>query len=56
MFLEFWASNGMTFRVVNNYVSALKFAFSTYGWDSNVFECVLVKQLLKGIRYSCHHQ
>ena len=26
-FLEFLTSNGMSFRVVNNYVSALKFAF-----------------------------
>ena len=47
MFLEFLASNGITFRVVNNYVSALKFAFSTYGWNLDVFECVLVKRLLR---------
>ena len=50
LFLEFFASNGMTFRVVNNYVSA----FATYGWDQNVFDCAWVKRLLRGIKYSCH--
>ena len=42
LFLEFLASNGMTFRVINNYVSALKFAFATYGWDLGVFGCAWV--------------
>ena len=56
LFLEFLASNGMTFRVVNNYVSALKFAFATYGWDQNVFDCAWVRRLLRGIKYSCHRQ
>ena len=56
-FLEFLASNGMTFRVVNNYVSALKFAFATtYGWNQGVFDCAWVKRLLRGIKYSCHRQ
>ena len=54
LFLEFLASNGMTFRVVNNYVSALKFAFATYRWDQGVFDCAWVKRLLRGIKYSCH--
>ena len=56
MFLEFLASNGMSFRIVNNYVSALKFAFATYGWDQEVFDCAWVKRLLRGIKYSCHRQ
>ena len=56
LFLEFLASNGMTYRVVNNYVSALRFAFATYGWDENVFQCAWVKRLLKGIKHSCHRQ
>ena len=49
LFLEFLANNGMTFRVVNNYVSALKFAFATYDWNHSVFDCAWVKCLLRGI-------
>ena len=56
LFLEFLANNGMTFRVVNNYVPVLKFAFATYGWDQNVFEWAWVKRLLMGIKHSCHQQ
>ena len=56
VFLEFLASNAMTYRVVMNYVSALKYMFGKYGWSMHVFESPLVKRMLKGINYTVHTQ
>ena len=54
LFLEFLASNSLSHRVILNYVSALKFAFTSYGWNSEIFSHPLVVRLLRGIALSVH--
>ena len=49
LFLEFLASNTVSHRVVSKCVSAFKFAFTSHGWDTEVFSHPLVTRLLKGI-------
>ena len=56
VFLEFLAANAMTFRVVMNYVSALKYMFVRYGWSVDVFENPMIKRMLRGINYTVHTQ
>ena len=56
LFLEFLASNALTYRVVMNYMSALKSMFGKYGWSPLAFESPLVKRMLKGINYTVHNQ
>ena len=51
-FLQFLASNSLSFRVINNYVSALKFYFVRYAWDIQVFDAPLVRRMLRGLQYS----
>ena len=52
LFLEFLVANALTYRVVMNYVSALKYRYGSYGWSVQVFESSLVKRLLKGVNYT----
>ena len=54
LFLEFLASNSLSHRVILNYVSALKFAFTSYGWNSDIFSHPLVVRLLRGTALSVH--
>ena len=51
-FLQFLAPNSLSFRVINNYVTALKFYFPRYAWDVRVFEALLVRKMLRGIQCS----
>ena len=51
-FLEFLAANALTFRVINNYMSALKHHFARYSWGINVFESPLVRKFLCGLQYT----
>ena len=51
-FLEFLARNALSYRVIMNYVSALKFHFCHYQIPTGVFEDYFVKRLLRGIQYS----
>ena len=51
-FLEFLAGNALSFRVVNNYVSALKYHFARYGWTLSIFESALVRRFHRGLQYS----
>ena len=41
---EFLAANAMSFRVVMNYVSALKYMFARYAWSVAVFDDPMVKK------------
>ena len=54
VFLEFLAANTLSFRVLMNYVSALKYMFARYAWSMDVFEKPIVKRMLRGINYSVH--
>ena len=56
VFLEFLAANAMSFRVVMNYVSALKYMFARYSWSVAVFDDPMVKRTLKGINYTVQIQ
>ena len=51
-FLQFLAGNNLSFRIISNYISAMKHFFMRYKWNERVFEDVLVKRLLRGIQYS----
>ena len=51
-FLEFLAGNALSFRVVNNHVSALKYHFARYRWTLSVFESALVRRFLRELQYS----
>ena len=53
-FLELLAANALTYRVIVNYVSALKCMFGKYGWSTQTFESPLVKRILKGVNYTVH--
>ena len=50
-FLEFLARNAL-FRVINNYILALKYHFVRYNWRVESLEAVLVKKVLRGLQYS----
>ena len=52
LFLEFLASNALSYRVIMNYVSALKYMFKRYDWSCTNFSHPLVLRLLKGVNYS----
>ena len=52
-FLQFLALNSLSFRVINNYMSAPKFYFARCQSDVSVFENSMVKRMLRGIQYSC---
>ena len=52
MFLEFLASNALSHCVILNYISALKYMFSRYGWQSNALEAPLVRRMFDGIKLS----
>ena len=54
VFIEFLAANALTYRVIMNYVSALKFMFGRYGWSMQVFDSPLVTRMLKTINYTVH--
>ena len=56
VFLEFLTANALSFRVVMNYVSALKYMFAKYAWSIEVFEQPIVKRMLKGINYTVRSQ
>ena len=56
VFLEFLTANALSFRVVMNYVSALKYMFAKYAWSLEVFERPIVKRMLKGINYTVRSQ
>ena len=56
LFLEFLATNGLSSRVIVNYVSALKFAFDSYGWSTMVFESPVIRWMLRGIKFSISKQ
>ena len=56
LFLEFLATNALSQRVIVNYVSALKFAFDSYGWCTTVFESPLIRRMLRGIKFSISKQ
>ena len=53
LFLEFLASHGH--RVILNYVSALKFMFTRYGWQSQALDSPIVKRMLDGIKLTVRH-
>ena len=55
MFLEFLAANGLSHRVVLNYISAFKYMFVRYGWQVITLEASLVKHMLDGIKLSIRH-
>ena len=50
VFIEFLAANALTYRVIVNYVSALKCMFGKYGWSTQAFESPLVKRILRGVK------
>ena len=56
VFLEFLAANALSFRVVINNISALKYMFVRYAWSVAVFEDPMVKRMLKGISYTIRSQ
>ena len=56
VFLEFLATNDMSFRVVMNYVSTLKYMFARYAWSVTVFDDPMVKRMLNGITYTVRPQ
>ena len=56
LFLKFLAFNGLSYRVINNYVSALKFFFESYTWTLQVFESHLIRRMLRGIKLSVYKQ
>ena len=56
VFLEFLAANALSFRVVMNYVSVLKYMFARYAWSMEVFEKLIIKRMLRGINYSVRSQ
>ena len=53
-FLQFLATNSLSFRVINNYLSALKFYFARYRWDWQILEDHVVERMMRGIQYSGH--
>ena len=52
LFLEFFATNGLSFRVINNYMSVLKVYFESYSWSVGVLESHFVRHMMRGIRTS----
>ena len=56
LFLEFLVTNSLSFPVILNYISALKYAFTRYSWQVAIFQAPLVKHMLDGIKLSTHHQ
>ena len=52
LILEFLANSGVSYRVVNNYISALKFACDSYSWSLQAFESPFVKRMLIGMMFS----
>ena len=46
LFTEFLASNSISYRVIMNYISALKHMFTRYGWDGSVFSAPILNNLL----------
>ena len=55
LFLEFLASHTLSHRVILNYVSALKFMFTRYGWQSQALDSPIVKRMLDGIKLTVRH-
>ena len=54
LWCSFLAANAITFRVVMNYVSALKYTFARYVRSLRVFENSMIKRMLRGISYTVH--
>ena len=52
LFLVFLAVNSLSFRVINNYMSAMKFYFELHAWSMEALESHLVKCMLRGIKTS----
>ena len=52
LFTEFLASNSISYRVIMNYISALKHMFTRYGWDGSVFSAPILNSLLQSIKLS----
>ena len=52
MFIELLASNALSYHMVMNYISALKYMFHRYGWLCASLSHLLVLQLLKSVNYS----
>ena len=40
----------LSHRVILNYISALKYMFARYGWNSEIFQAPLIQRMLQGIR------
>ena len=56
VFLEFLAANSLSFRVILNYLSALKHYFARYSWDHQSIESPLISRMIRGIKLSIHKQ
>ena len=50
LFLEFLASQTLSYRVILNYVSALKYMFTRYAWHTKVLDLPIVRRMLDGIK------
>ena len=50
VFIEFLVAHTLSHRVILNYISALKYMFARYGWNSEIFQAPLIQRMLQGIR------
>ena len=54
LFLEFLSVQCISYRVICNYMSALKYFFSRYTWRAEVLSNPLLQRMLRGIRMTTH--
>ena len=54
LFLEFLSVQCISYRVICNYMSALKYFFSCYTWRAEVLSNPLLQRMLRGIHMTTH--
>ena len=54
LFLEFLSVQCISYRVICNYMSALKYFFSRYTWRAEVLSNPLLQRMLRGIRMTTY--
>ena len=54
LFMEFLAAQCLSYRVICNYMSALKYFFSRYTWRVEVLSNPVIQRMLRGIRMTTY--
>ena len=54
LFLEFFTTSSISYQVILSYMSALKYMFARFGWNSSTLEAPIIRRMLDGIKLSTH--